>query len=59
MTLHEITERIARKVAARRRVGWFDFSLMGYDMRMCTARAYRVQQRLGGHRITLRQALYN
>lgn len=58
MTLDQITERIARKTAARRFIGWFDFSRDGYDMRMCTARAFRIQQRLVGNRITIRQALW-
>jgi len=58
MNLEDIKLRIARKSAARRRIGWFDFSRDGYDMRMCEARAFRIQQRLVGVRITLREALW-
>lgn len=58
MSLDQIAERIARKTAARRTIGWFDFSRDGYDMRMCTARAFRIQQRMVGNRLTLREALW-
>lgn len=63
MTLEEMKQRIVKKVLTRRfnstsRIGWFDFSSDSYDMRMCEARAYRIQQRLVGVRITIRQALW-
>ena len=58
MTLEQLEERIARKTAARRFIGWFDFSRDGFDMRMCGARAFRIQQRLVGNRITMREALW-
>lgn len=58
MTLEQIKDRIARKTAARRFIGWFDFCRDGYDMRMCEARAFRIQQRCVGVRITIRQALW-
>lgn len=57
MSLLEIKERIARKEANRRSIGWFDFNCFSYDMRICGARAFRIQQRLAGNRITMQQAL--
>lgn len=58
MRLEDIKQHIARKTGARRRIGWFDFSLDSYDMRLCEARAFRIQRRLAGVRITLREALW-
>ncbi|KGM38718.1 hypothetical protein JY96_21330 [Aquabacterium sp. NJ1] len=58
MTYEEIKQQIVRKSVARRRIGWFDFSMDSYDMRMCAARAYRIQQRIAGQRISLREALW-
>lgn len=58
INLEKATKRIAHKTASRRRLGWFDFSGGSHDMAVCTARAYRIQQRLIGNRITFYQAMW-
>lgn len=58
INLTETSKRIAHKVASRRRIGWFDFSLGSHDMAGCSARAYRIQQRLIGNRLSFYQAMW-
>lgn len=56
--LFSATNRIARNTARRRRIGWFDFCIDSYDMQGCRARAYRIQQRLIGNRLSFYQAMW-
>lgn len=58
VNLTDATKRIARKAASRRRIGGFDFHEGSHDMAVCTARAYRIQQRLWGNRLTFQQAMW-
>jgi len=57
-SLSYIVRMIKQKTIARRRVGWFDHSSDGYDMRMVEARALRIYLRQIGERIKLREALW-
>lgn len=56
--LDNIIDRIVQKMVSRLRLGWFDHSSDSFDMRVARARAYRIQQRLAGNRITMKQALW-
>ncbi len=48
--------RILRKME-RRPLGWVDYSSDSYDYRVASARAFRIQQRIKGVRLTLAQAM--
>jgi hypothetical protein len=52
-----MTQRILWKMDARCTLGWIDHSPLSYDWRVASARAYRIQQRCKGVRLTLRQAM--
>ena len=54
-TLAMIEEHVWRRMRARRQP--LDYSPMSWDCLMCHARAWRVLQRLQGHRISLYQAI--
>lgn len=54
----ELERRMARKIASRKKIGWFDFCSDSYDMRVAGARAYRIFCRITrGERQTLAQAM--
>jgi hypothetical protein len=42
MSLYGVRDGLALRIAARRRIGWFDWSSDSYDMRVAMARAVRV-----------------
>jgi hypothetical protein len=41
-----LTDRIAKKMATRRTLGWFDWSGDSWDMRVANARAARIVDRI-------------
>ncbi len=57
-TLQTLIDRTKAKTLRSLRVGWFDHSNDGHDMRLVTAKAFRLLMRLRGERITLRAALW-
>ena len=60
MELMEMQGRIMNKMAARRfsPFGLFDWSHGSWEWQVAFARAYRVQQRLMGRRISFKQAMW-
>lgn len=52
-----MADRILVKEAARRRIGWVDFSSDSWDRRVARARANRIIMRTKGVRMTLNQAI--
>jgi hypothetical protein len=50
-------KRILWKMDSRRKLGWVDHSPFSYDWQVAGARAYRIQQRCQGIRMTLKQAM--
>jgi hypothetical protein len=50
LDLYQLSERLARLRACRRRLGWFDFSSDSWDMRTTMARALRIFRRVNGFR---------
>lgn len=52
-----MADRILAKMRARLRIGWVDYSPLSYDREVASARAYRIQQRCRGIRLTLKQAM--
>jgi hypothetical protein len=56
--IYELADRILRRRANRRRIGWTDYSSDSHDRRMAQAQAWRIIQRLNhGRRISLHQAM--
>lgn len=52
----QMIQRLLRKME-RRPLGWVDYSSDSYDYRVANARAFRIQQRIKGIRLTLAQAM--
>lgn len=50
--LPSIADNIRCKMAARRRIGFFDYHPLSEDMREARARAWRIWNRLQGRRMT-------
>ncbi len=55
-TYAHLVDNIRCKMAARRRVGFFDYHPLSFDQSEAKARAWRLFRRLHGERLTMAQA---